>query len=143
MLTFHTIEFDGHEVQVPPPVGRNEAHVCIVPLTDQEPESLHTLSPTERARASRFTSASVRNRFIHRVRALRAILSIYTGLCPSTIGFKQNAYGKPELDPASDLSFSVSHSESLALVASMPHALIGVDTSEYAPMRSTRISLSD
>ncbi|HZN22754.1 MAG TPA: 4'-phosphopantetheinyl transferase superfamily protein [Burkholderiales bacterium] len=49
------------------------------------------------------------------------------------MAFKENPYGKPELEPHSDVAFSVSHSESLALVALTRHALIGVDVERVRP----------
>jgi 4'-phosphopantetheinyl transferase len=127
MLTLRTINFAGPETEAAPPLTSGEAHVWVIALDAEKPECLDTLSPAECSRASRFISACARNRFIQRRRALRAVLSGYTRQCASALAFKENAYGKPELEPHSDISFSTSHSKSLALVALTRHSLIGVD----------------
>jgi 4'-phosphopantetheinyl transferase len=132
MLTLRTIDFAGSETQAPP-LSKDEAHVWVVALDGETPEHLDTLSPAERTRASRFTSVAARNHFIQRRCALRTVLSRYTGRCPSAIAFKENAYGKPELEPQSEVSFSISHSESLAVIALTRHALIGVDIERMRP----------
>jgi 4'-phosphopantetheinyl transferase len=132
MPTLRTINFAGAESETLP-LRDNEAHVWVVALDAETPERLDTLSPVELARASRFTSASARHRFIQRRGALRAVLSRYAGRSASAIAFSENSYGKPELEPRSDLSFSVSHSESLAVIALTRHALIGVDIERVRP----------
>lgn len=132
MLTLRTIDFHGPETRAPP-LRDDEAHIWVIALDTDAPERLGGLSAAERSRASCFTSASARKRFVHRRCALRAVLSRYTGRCASTMAFKENPYGKPELEPHSDVAFSVSHSESLALVALTRHALIGVDVERVRP----------
>lgn len=127
MLTLRTINFAGPEAVAPPPLRNDEAHVWVIVLDVEKPACLDTLSLAECSRASRFLSAAARNRFIQRRRVLRTVLSRYSGRCASAIAYKENPYGKPELEPHSDISFSISHSESMALVALTRDALIGVD----------------
>jgi 4'-phosphopantetheinyl transferase len=61
---------------------------------------------------------------------LRIILSRYLGAEPSSIRFRRNSYGKPELIHSGDeerLNFNVSHSGSLALYAITRLGSVGID----------------
>jgi 4'-phosphopantetheinyl transferase len=66
--------------------------------------------------------------------ALREILAALTAMQPTALRFDRRcrhcgdpAHGKPELAHAPDLSFSLSHSASVALVAVAREARVGVD----------------
>ena len=59
--------------------------------------------------------------------ALRCILGSYGGVAASAIRFKYGAFGKPELDGGPDLSFNVSHSDEIVLIATSTTACVGVD----------------
>jgi 4'-phosphopantetheinyl transferase len=133
MLTLRTTTFSDAASTHPPPLGYDEAHVWIVSLDVLDASRTDTLSPAECARASRFTSELARVRFIQRRSALRAILSGYTSLAPASLTFAENAYGKPILDPDVELSFSTSHSDSMALIAIARRALIGIDIEKLRP----------
>jgi len=87
------------------------------------------LSPEEKARADRFHFERDRRAFIVCRGTLRRLISSYTGLDPSRIGFRVGLHGKPSLkEPhGSDLRFNVSHSGEIALLAFSLHQDIGVD----------------
>ena len=126
MLNVRSIEFSTEHNVAAPALAENEAHVWIVGLDAADPGCAKLLAPAERARALRFTSDLHRVRFIQRRSALRTVLSAYTGLAPASIVFVENDYGKPALAAHPGLSFSTSHSESLALIA-VGRGMIGID----------------
>jgi 4'-phosphopantetheinyl transferase len=85
------------------------------------------LSTDERARANRFHFDRDRRRYIAARGALRTILAPYAGIAPGDVRFEYAAHGKPELSGPEPLSFNVSHSGELALVAVAGAGAIGVD----------------
>lgn len=119
----------------------DEAHVWRIAL-DANPETtlqqLMDLAAEERARAERIASPSDRHRFIVAHNALRVILSRYLQVPPATIAFGYNRFGKPtiqyppQVGPDS-LSFSLSHSHQVALVAVCLGHAIGVDVERVRP----------
>lgn len=102
-------------------------------VSTSEPHKLETfaevLSPEEKARADRFHFERDRRAFIVCRGALRRLLSAYTGLDASRIGFRVGPQGKPSLQEphGSDLRFNVSHSGEIALLAFSLFQEIGVD----------------
>jgi 4'-phosphopantetheinyl transferase len=85
------------------------------------------LSRDERGRAARFVFEKDRTVFI----AAHALLRHALGLIfeESAIGFRTNAYGKPELDLAfeHDIHFNLSHTRGMAVCAISRGHAIGVD----------------
>lgn len=112
-------------------LGSGDIHVWRVSLEGEEAlcaarESL--LSPDERARADRFRMARDRRRSILARSALRIILARSLNVEPSALRFEYGPHGKPALSgPAAPLSFNVSHSDDLALIAVREGGPIGVD----------------
>jgi len=103
--------------------------VWVVPLerTDEEIEALlATLSPEERERAGGAPRGMRKRRYVARQAALRAVLAGRTGTAPDRLSFVRTAGGKPALAGSHDVSFSVSDSGDLALVA-VAEREIGVD----------------
>jgi 4'-phosphopantetheinyl transferase len=95
------------------------------------------LSAEEQARADLFRFAEHRQRFIVAHAALRQILAAQLDLPPAQIRFSHTAAGKPAIDPASALTFNLSHSHQRAVVALASKRQLGVDL-EY---RARRISV--
>jgi 4'-phosphopantetheinyl transferase len=116
-----------------PVVSRDAVHVWRIDL-DSESRPTDALWPLlgeeERARASRFVQAHHRRRFVvHRV-AQRTILGRYLGVAPEHLDFVVGRYGKPALargHASSDIRFSLSHSDRLALLAVACAREVGVD----------------
>jgi len=116
-----------------PVIKPGQVDVWRIPLEDArlDPAVLfEKISNTEQERARRFRFPVHRQRFIHAHAGLRNILSRYLGLPAQRLEFNHNAYGKPELslDDGGDwLSFNLSHSHNLALVAVGVKSALGVD----------------
>lgn len=88
------------------------------------------LTEDERARAARFHFAIDRNRYIVARGTLRLILAAYLDEEPSCLRFSYNSAGKPALaSPVASgrLSFNVSHSDRLALLAVASERAVGID----------------
>lgn len=89
----------------------------------------HTLKPLlsddELARANKFYSKALKQRFIIRRAISRSILGHYTEQQPEKISFSLNKYGKPYLSN-DDYHFNLSHSEDLVVMA-VSKRQIGVD----------------
>lgn len=111
----------------------DEVHVWRMELDLPLPRLLHlsrTLSPPERARASRFHSVCDRNRFIARHGILRQICAAYLAMEPARLAFDCGPLGKPYLSKelGRDVpQFSVSHSQKIALYAFTCGREVGVD----------------
>ncbi|MCD4655323.1 4'-phosphopantetheinyl transferase superfamily protein [bacterium] len=91
------------------------------------------LSDDELKRADRFRFEKHRRRFTIARSNLRITLTEYTGIEPADIRFKTTIYGKPFIHPKQNpaaVSFNLSHSHELALVAICRENAIGVDV-EY------------
>jgi 4'-phosphopantetheinyl transferase len=118
-------------VSFAPELGLAEIHIWRADLTNRpEPSALKVLSPAELEAAARYRSELARASFVHRRAALRRILGGYTRIAPREIEFATNLFGKPELagDAAgAGISFSTSHSGSVALIAVGRTPALGID----------------
>ncbi len=85
------------------------------------------LSGEERGRAERYKLPVLRSRFVNSRRALRTILSRYTGEAPAALRFEKNPNGKPRLMGESRLMFNLSHSQDVQVVAVTADSEVGVD----------------
>lgn len=85
-----------------------------------------SLSADERARAERFRFERDRRRFVAAHGQLRALLGRYCGRPAHAVAFTFNAYGKPAV-PDAALSFNLSHSGEVALIAVAAAGRLGVD----------------
>ena len=114
-------------------LNRGEVHVwsANLELWPQEQGGLErTLSADEIARAGRFYFEPDRRNFIARHGILRAILATYLNAEPSALRFLSNQFGKPRLESSADarsLSFNLSHSGAMVLVAAAIDREVGVD----------------
>jgi len=108
-----------------------------VPPAEREPLA-DLLSVSERARADRFLSPTLGERFTVAHGRLRQLLAKPLGLAPEAIEFSTGAHGKPELAGAaadSGLRFNLSHSAGLGLVGWSWQRAIGVDVEVWRAMR--------
>jgi 4'-phosphopantetheinyl transferase len=89
-----------------------------------------TLTADEIERAARFYFQKDRDHYIAGRGLLREILGRYLNVAPGEIRFDYGRYGKPELASSMrrpDISFNVSHSHGLALIAIATARKVGVD----------------
>ena len=119
--------------------GTDEIHVWRASL-DLPAIDLHqlqaTLTADEIERAARFYFQKDRDRYIAGRGILRTILGRYLDIDPGEIRFDYGLYGKPALASSmhrQDLSFNVSHSHGLALIAIAAGREVGVDIEYIRP----------
>jgi 4'-phosphopantetheinyl transferase len=88
-----------------------------------------TLTVDERNRSARFRFERDRQRFIVARGVLRDLLGRYLQTQPSQISFVYNAFGKPDLGSefANRLTFNLSHSAGLAVIAIATASDVGID----------------
>ena len=113
-------------------LASDEVH-CWCAALDVPPETsarlYATLTCEERSRSARFRFERDRQRFIVAHGVLRDLLGRYLQSQPGRIRYVYNAFGKPDLSPefASRITFNLSHSGDLALIAIAADSCVGVD----------------
>jgi len=122
-------------IEAPLMLGADEVHVWRVDLetAPNEENRLSILSADEQARAARFHFERDRMGFVSTRAILRKILGSYLATDPRTLIFKYSEKSKPSLggsQAASGLSFNVSHSGKLSLLAFTRSRQIGVDVEQ-------------
>jgi 4'-phosphopantetheinyl transferase len=88
------------------------------------------LSPDEKQRAERFHFDQHRNEFILSRGTLRLVLASYLDSSPESLSFEYSKHGKPSLTEAyaaQKLSFNLSHTAGMMLLAVVRERRIGVD----------------
>ena len=85
------------------------------------------LDADECRRASAFRRPVDRDRFVARRGLMRAELARELGVAPQMVRIAADEHGKPFLRDDSDLAFNLSHSNGLALLATMRGGAIGCD----------------
>jgi 4'-phosphopantetheinyl transferase len=122
-----------------PLLGPDEVHIWCVVLDrpDSRVRNLRrTLAPDEQGRAERFHFRRDREQFIVARGMLRKIVGRYAGVEAHRLRFCYNSYGKPfiaeELNP-SRVSFNLSHSQGLALLAVSRQRELGIDVEYVRP----------
>ena len=121
------------------PLNKDEVHVWsvnVAALTATIDLANKHLTDAERERANRYYFDQDRNRFIVGRGSLRVILGHYLDLPPMAIEFSRGAQGKPYLDPLlmrGGLSFNLSHSGELVLIAVGRDREVGVDVEKVRP----------
>ncbi len=108
-------------------------HVWRVAL-DGEPDGASLLSSEERGRAGRLRFDADRLAFSASRAALRTILGRYLDREPAAIRFAVTAAGKPSVVDGDGVSFSLSRSAPVALVAVARGRAVGVDVERLRPM---------
>ena len=95
------------------------------------------LSSDERLQMQRFRFEKDRVRYGVSHAILRILLGRYLGLQPSSISFDRNEFGKPLLAEASaapKLTFSLSHTSHIGIVAIAEGIAVGADIEEVCPV---------
>jgi 4'-phosphopantetheinyl transferase len=101
---------------------------------DGEP-AVALLSEDERRRAERLLGADRRRQFANARAALRVLLGRYLEGVPEAVELRLGRNGKPEL-PHTELSFNLSHSGDLALLAvASAGTVLGIDLEEVSTAR--------
>lgn len=96
-----------------------------------------TLSPDEHERAQRFVFDRDRQRYIVARGTLRGLLATYLHARPEELTFEYGAQGKPTLGGPwrrADLTFNLSHSQTMAVYAFTRQQPIGVDVEYVRPL---------
>jgi 4'-phosphopantetheinyl transferase len=118
---------------------RDEVHVWLARL-DQPPDRVANcrtiLSSDERARADRFHFEKDRTAYTVARAGLKSLLAKYLSVPPTEIRFEYSSHGKPFLAEAENppgISFNISHSGGLALLAFAIGRQVGVDVERIRP----------
>ena len=106
----------------------------------------HLLSESERQRRSRFAFADDRHRFLVTRALLRTVLSEYVpSVGPADWIFAPNVHGRPEIvndhPAARHVSFNISHTKSLVVLALTYSRALGVDTENVT--RAVPLEIAD
>jgi 4'-phosphopantetheinyl transferase len=105
--------------------------------TDELNRYTALLSAEEHVRMERFHFERDRHRFAVSHAILRILLGRYLDLSPSSISYDQNEFGKPRLIPAlaaRDLTFNLSYTNRMCLLAIAKSLVVGVDVEEVRPI---------
>lgn len=105
-----------------------------VDCASERDEDPAVLDVQERARAARFMFERDRLRFVARRVFARSVLAGYLGVAPSQVPLRTSSRGRPELDASSGISFSLSHSGGLTVMAVAAGGPVGVDVERVRPV---------
>jgi 4'-phosphopantetheinyl transferase len=121
-------------------VSRDEVHVWRLSLEEPlelVPRLALTLSSEERCKAERFRFVCHRNQFIFARGFLRRVVAFYLDCEPHAVQFSYSSKGKPQLDRSfhqTTVSFNLSHSNGLAMLAIGDGIQIGIDVEFVRPI---------
>ena len=121
-----------------PPLDPGDVHVWRMRLTlDGIPpgQVAAHLSAAERRRRDAFLDGSAGDRWGLVRGVLRELLGAYTGERPASLNFELSGYGKPMLPGR--VSFSVAHTDALALYAVARDIRLGIDVERIDPARAS------
>jgi 4'-phosphopantetheinyl transferase len=125
----------GSHIVLPP----DEVHVWLARLDqhlDRVAASRAILSSDERTRADRFHFEKDRTAYTVARAALKSLIGKYLDIPPTEIHFEYSAHGKPFLTIKANppgISFNISHSGTLALLAFGIGRQVGVDVERIRP----------
>ncbi len=100
---------------------------CISLEQKAQDDFINYLSPDDIARAFNFIQTKHQRRYIICQGILRLILSEHLNIKPQAVKFRYGKYGKPYLDHDTNITFNVSHSHEMALIAVTQNQEIGID----------------
>lgn len=121
----------------PLPPDPNEVHLWLAFCGDAQDEALHAryralMTPDERARGDRFHFERDRSRYRVTRALVRTVLSRYAPIAPEDWRFEATTYGQPLIanpEPeAKRLSFNLTHTSDLVVLAVAHGRAVGVDT---------------
>lgn len=120
------------ETDRPWPLPARQVHVYRLrygDAADALQARLRLIAPSEQIRSQRLRVSAKRLEFVLTRAALRRVLGAYLGAEPRDIGFVIAEHGKPGLAPihGSNITFNISHSHGLALLAVTRDYPLGVD----------------
>lgn len=116
--------------------GVAELHLLELPRSEMRLDAAASLlCAAERGRAERIVVVAARRRFVATRAALRVLVGERLEIDPLAVSFSYGVKGKPCLDLAGGLTFNVSHSGDMALVALAEGAEVGVDIQQIEPRR--------
>lgn len=122
-----------------------EVDLWSISMSEPLPVEAHlfdSLSLDERIRAAQFIAPGKRREFLTSRRVLRLLLAHYLELPPASIELCRVGNGKPALDAsmaeAHKLSFNLSHTEGLLVVAIATGMEIGVDIEKIREFEGTK-----
>lgn len=122
------------ETSLPLPDGEVQLwRVDLEAIGTDEARWRQLLSSDELARASRFHFSRDRQRFVAARAVLRRILASYLATDPNPLSFSYSTKEKPSLGPVhvgSGITFNVSHSRGIALLAFSRRREIGIDVEQ-------------
>jgi 4'-phosphopantetheinyl transferase len=123
---------------IPTAISADEVHLwawLLEPVAEDLPAHVEILDPAELRRMHSFHFAADGERYALAHGNLRKILGGYLNQPAKKISFHANRFGKPELaGEHSFITFSLSHSQSIAVLA-VAHGLpVGVDVEEVRPI---------
>jgi 4'-phosphopantetheinyl transferase len=123
------------------PAGIHLLRLWLPDWFDCSQAAVYVLSEDERYRAARFVSAAIRLRFVACRFALRCCLAQLLACPPGEIRFGYGAQGKPYVLAPSPtrLSFNVSHSHDLAVIALGWGCELGVDVERIEGRETWRV----
>ena len=111
-----------------PPTPHIELWWCsLEPLPARLDAFERSLSTAERARAARFGTPQLRDRYVMGRGSLRAILAGELGADPAAVAIVRGIRGRPQLAGTPALDFNVSHTDGVAIVGIVRRGRIGVD----------------
>ncbi len=102
--------------------------VCgLTPTPDGLAHLAAVLAPGEQARAARFGTAMLRDRYIAGRGTLRGLLGQQLAQAPERVDIRRGDRGRPYVHGATGLDFNVSHTGAFALIGMATGGRIGVD----------------
>jgi 4'-phosphopantetheinyl transferase len=126
----------GFKIESPLPLPENEVHLWRLDLETIGADEFRwqqVLSSDELTRAAKFHFSRDRQRFVAARAWLRTILAGYLRTDPRSVSFAYSKKEKPSLGPSfenCDVTFNVSHSGGIALLAFARGREIGVDVEQ-------------
>lgn len=115
-------------------------HSVLNTTPEQYKQDWLVLDDEEKRRASRFSNALLRERYVTAHGRLRTILAQYLQVSPASLYFLSTEQGKPYLADHPEIAFNLSHSDDDMAVAVAKNCQLGVDI-EQCKQRPSLVDL--
>ena len=113
---------------LPSPASGVRLWWCALHATSSQLRSCaNALSAAEHARAARFGSPLLRDRYVVGRAGLRTVLAEVLGVSAGSVAIVRGPRGRPQLDAGAPLDFNVSHTRDVALIGVTRQGRVGVD----------------